>query len=130
MYNTIILIDNSQKRKNYFIEQLKQKINFSYTKLEALLKTVKELTDKESCEFEAKQYINFLDHFLTNLGKKEEMYLIDIDELQIENANRLIEKHDNIIIIYLQPTNNEKIISVDGDNNEEIAKLIERIVNR
>ena len=59
------------------------------------------------------------------------MYLIDIDNLSTQNANKLITEHDNIIIIYLQKIQNEeKAISVDIYNENEVEKLIEEIVKR
>lgn len=129
--NTIILIDKNQKRKENFIEKLKQNIDFSYTKLEALFQTIREISNKEFYKFEAKQYTEFLDKFLINLSKKDKIYLIDIDELLIQNANKLIQKHNNIIIVYLQKKQNEgKVISIDGNNEKEVDKLIEEIVKR
>lgn len=129
--NTIILIDKNQKRKECFREKLKRNLKFSYTKIEALFQTIREISEKESYEFRTEQYLKFLDEFLNNLSKKQEMYLIDVDELSIQNANKLIEEHNNIIIIYLQKEPNEgKAIRIDGDNDEEVEKLIEEIVKR
>lgn len=128
--NTIILIDKNQKRKEYFMEKLKQKISFSYTKLEALFQTISEIADKKSYEFKTEKYLEFLDKFLNNLSDKQEMYLIDADELAIQNADKLIEGHNNIIIIYLQKEQDEgKAIQING-NEEVIDKLIEELVSR
>ena len=129
--NTIILVDKDQTRKMYFIEKLKQKIDFSYTKIEALFQTIREISDKEFCKVEPKQYVEFLDKFLINLSKKDKIYLIDIDELLLQNANKLIQEHNNIIIIYLQKKQNEgKAISIDANIYEEVDRLIEEIVKR
>ena len=115
----------------YFIEKLKQKIDFSYTKIEALFQTIREISDKEFCKVEPKQYVEFLDKFLINLSKKDKIYLIDIDELLLQNANKLIQEHNNIIIIYLQKKQNEgKAISIDANIYEEVDRLIEEIVKR
>lgn len=129
--NTIILIEKDKNRKEYFIEKLKQRIEFSYTKIEALFKTIKEISDKESYKLKKEKYLEFLDKFLRNLSKKQGMYLIDVDELSLENANKLIEEHDNIIVIYLQKKQNEgKAIKIDGSNYEEVNKVIQDIVKR
>lgn len=129
--NTVILVDKDKKRKECFMEKLKQRLRFSYTKIEALFETIREISEKESYEFRTAQYLKFLDKFLYNLSKKQEMYLIDVDELLIQNANKLIEEHNNIIIIYLQKGPNEgKEIRIDGNNNEEVDELVEEIVKR
>lgn len=129
--NTIILIEKDKNRKEYFIERLKQSIDFSYTKIEALLNTIEEILDKEFYELKKEKYLEFIDRFLENLSKKQEMYLIDVDELSFENANKLIEGHDNIIVIYLQKKQNDgKAIKIDGSNYEQVNKVIEDIVKR
>lgn len=125
--NTIILIDKNQEIKQSFIEKLKQKINFSYTKIEALFQAINEMSDKESIE----QYLKFLDKFLNNLSDKRELYLIDADNLSAQNANKLIKEHDNIIIIYLKKGQDEiQTIQINGDNEKEIDSLIEELVKR
>lgn len=129
--NTIILIDKNLKRKENFIEKLKQTVDFSYTKLEAIFQTINEVSNKEGNKFDAKQYIEFLDKFLTNLSKKGEMCLLDIDELSIQNANKLLQEHKNIIIIYLEKKQDEgKIISIDASNINEVEKIITEIDKR
>lgn len=129
--NTIILIDKNRKRKENFIEKLKQTVDFSYTKLEAIFQTINEVSNKEGYKFDAKQYIEFLDKFLTNLSKKGEMCLLDIDELSIQNANKLLQEHKNIIIIYLEKKQDEgKIISIDASNINEVEKIITEIEKR
>lgn len=129
--NTIILIDKNRKRKENFIEKLKQTVDFSYTKLEAIFQTINEVSNKEGNKFDAKQYIEFLDKFLTNLSKKGEMCLLDIDELSIQNANKLLQEHKNIIIIYLEKKQDEgKIISIDASNINEVEKIITEIDKR
>mgnify|MGYP003372412748 CR=1 FL=1 len=129
--NTIILIEKDKNKKEYFIEKLRQRLEFSYTKIEALFQTIKETSDKESYEFKKEQYLEFLDKFLKNLSKKEERYLIDVDKLSVENANKLLEKHNNIIIIYLQKKQEEgNTIKIDVGNEEEVNKLIEYIVKK
>ncbi len=130
-FNTIILIDKNQEEKNIFMEKLKRKMNFSYTKLEAIFQTIRETAEIGDYNFEAQKYIEFLNKFLNNISTKDEMYLIDIDNLSTQNANKLITEHDNIIIIYLQKIQNEeKAISVDIYNENEVEKLIEEIVKR
>ena len=129
--NTIILIDKNQQRKENFIKKLKQKIKISYTKVEALFQTIKETFNNEGYEFKIEQYMEFLDNFLNNLSKRQEMYLIDVDELLVQNANILTEKHKNIMIIYLQKEQNDgKIIKIDGNNDEEVNELIKEIEKR
>lgn len=129
--NTIILIDKNQKRKENFIEKLKEKVDFSYTKLEVIFQTIREVSNKEDYKFEAKQYIEFLDKFLTNLSKKSKKCLLDIDELSIQNANKLLQEHKNIIVIYLEKKQNEgNIISIEASNIKEVEKIITEIEKR
>lgn len=129
--NTIILIDKNQQRKENFMKKLKQKIKISYTKLEALFQTVRETFNDEGYEFKTGQYLEFLDNFLNNLSRRQEFYLIDVDELSVQNANMLAEKHKNIMVIYLQKEQNDgKTIKIDGNNDEEVNELIKEIEKR
>lgn len=129
--NTIILIDKNQQRKENFIKKIKQKIKISYTKVEALFQTIRETFNNEGYEFKIEQHMEFLDNFLNNLSKRQETYLIDVDELSVQNANVLAEKHKNIMIIYLQKEQIDgKIIKIDGNNDEEVNELIKEIEKR
>ena len=129
--NTIILIDKNQQRKENFIKEIKQKIKISYTKVEALFQTIRETFNNEGYEFKIEQHMEFLDNFLNNLSKRQETYLIDVDELSVQNANVLAEKHKNIMIIYLQKEQIDgKIIKIDGNNDEEVNELIKEIEKR
>lgn len=129
--NTIILIDKNQQRKENFMKKLKQKIKISYTKLEALFQTIRETFNDEGYEFKTGQYLEFLDNFLNNLSRRQEFYLIDVDELSVQNANMLAEKHKNIMVIYLQKEQNDgKTIKIDGNNDEEVNELIKEIEKR
>lgn len=110
---------------------LKRKIDFSYTKMETLFQTIGEISDKKSYKLKKEQYLEFLDKFLNKLAKKQDNYLIDIDELLVQNANKLIEEHNNTIVIYLKEGQNEgKTVQIDGNNEEEVDKLIEMLIKR
>lgn len=127
--NTIILIDKDSKRKEKFIEKLKKNKVFSYTKIEALFQTINDMLDKKSNNFTKNQYLDFLNEFLNKLSQKQDLYLIDVDELSVQNANKLLEEHDNIIVIYLRKECSEgNIIQIDGSYDEELDKAIDYIV--
>lgn len=129
--DTIILIDRSKEKKSILMEKLKEKVNFSYIKLEALMQTIKEVSDAQGYNFERKKYIAFLDKFIKNISKNSEMNLIDIDNLSVKNANELVQKYDNILVIYLEKIENEQnAVSIDINNKEEVEKLIEEIEKR
>ncbi len=128
--NTIMLIDENQKRKEYFIEKLKQKVNFSYTKGEVVFQTINELYEKKSLEKEKEFYLTFFNKFIEQLSKSQGFNLIDVDKLSIENSSTLLKQHDNLMVIYLQKiTNEDNIIQIDGNKKEEIDNLIKKIVN-
>ena len=129
--DTIILIDRSKEKKSILMEKLKEKVNFSYIKLEALMQTIKEVSDAQGYNFERKKYIEFLDKLIKNISKNSEINLIDIDNLSVKNANELIQKYDNVLVIYLEDLENaQNAVTIDINNKEEVEKLIEEIEKR
>ena len=129
--DTIILIDRSKEKKSILMEKLKEKVNFSYIKLEALMQTIKEVSDAQGYNFERKKYIELLDKFIKNISKNSEINLIDIDNLSVKNANELIQKYDNVLVIYLEDLENaQNAVTIDINNKEEVEKLIEEIEKR
>lgn len=129
--DTIILIDRSKEKKSILMEKLREKVNFSYIKLEALMQTIKEVSDAQGYNFERKKYIEFLDKFIKNISKNSEINLIDIDNLSVKNANELIQKYDNVLVIYLEDLENaQNAVTIDINNKEEVEKLIEEIEKR
>ena len=129
--DTIILIDRNKEKKSILMEKLKEKVNFSYIKLEALMQTIKEVSDAQGYNFERKKYIEFLDKFIKNISKNSEINLIDIDNLSVKNANELIQKYDNVLVIYLEDLENaQNAVTIDINNKEEVEKLIEEIEKR
>src|SRR5699024_1885678 len=103
----------------------------SYIKLEALMQTIKEVSDAQGYNFERKKYIEFLDKFIKNISKNSEINLIDIDNLSVKNANELIQKYDNVLVIYLEDLENaQNAVTIDINNKEEVEKLIEEIEKR
>ena len=110
--STIILIDENQNRKKCFMEILKQKLNFSYTKAEVLFQTVQELYDDNISEFNKEIFLSFF-----NISTK--------------NSIALLKKHTDLMIIYLQKIDNEEqVIQINGDNIEEVNDLVKEIINR
>lgn len=129
--NTIILIDENQNRKKCFMEILKQKLNFSYTKAEVLFQTVQELYDDNISEFNKEIFLSFFNKLLEKLSHKNEVNLIDIDNLSTKNSIELLKKHTDLMIIYLQKIDNEEqVIQINGDNIEEVNDLVKEIINR
>lgn len=129
--NTIILIDENQNRKKCFMEILKQKLNFSYTKAEVLFQTVQELYDDNISEFNKEIFLSFFNKLLEKLSHKNEVNLIDIDNLSTKNSIALLKKHTDLMIIYLQKIDNEEqVIQINGDNIEEVNDLVKEIINR
>lgn len=129
--NTIILIDENQNRKKCFMETLKQKLNFSYTKAEVLFQTVQELYDDNISEFNKEIFLSFFNKLLEKLSHKNEVNLIDIDNLSTKNSIALLKKHTDLMIIYLQKIDNEEqVIQINGDNIEEVNDLVKEIINR
>ncbi len=129
--STIILIDENQNRKKCFMEILKQKLNFSYTKAEVLFQTVQELYDDNISEFNKEIFLSFFNKLLEKLSHKNEVNLIDIDNLSTKNSIALLKKHTDLMIIYLQKIDNEEqVIQINGDNIEEVNDLVKEIINR
>ena len=129
--STIILIDENQNRKKCFMEILKQKLNFSYTKAEVLFQTVQELYDDNISEFNKEIFLSFFNKLLEKLSHKNEVNLIDIDNLSTKNSIALLKKHTDLMIMYLQKIDNEEqVIQINGDNIEEVNDLVKEIINR
>ena len=129
--STIILIDENQNRKKCFMEILKQKLNFSYTKAEVLFQTVQELYDDNISEFNKEIFLSFFNKLLEKLSHKNEVNLIDIDNFSTKNSIALLKKHTDLMIIYLQKIDNEEqVIQINGDNIEEVNDLVKEIINR
>ena len=68
---------------------------------------------------------------LEKLSHKNEVNLIDIDNLSTKNSIALLKKHTDLMIIYLQKIDNEEqVIQINGDNIEEVNDLVKEIINR
>lgn len=109
-FNTIILVDENQENKAVFMEKLKKQIKISYTKLEVLLQAIVQTYSEEYRENKQEKLYIFLKELLKNLSSKDEMYLIDVDNLLVKNAIKLAEENENIMIIYLRKIENHERI--------------------
>ena len=90
-YNTIILVDENQENKAIFMEKLKKRVKTSYTKLEVLLQSILQTYPEEYNENRQEKLYIFLKEFLKNLSSKEQMYLIDVDNLLVKNSSKLTQ---------------------------------------
>ena len=132
MLNTIILIDDRKNKKQLLIDEFNKYMKYSYTKIEALFKTlIENFPDKYGKEQKENLYI-FLMSFLKKLELKEDISVIDIDCLSIENTREIIKKNENVIAIYLNKIENEsRIFSIDIEKDiivkEQIKELIKMI---
>ncbi len=130
-YNTIILVDENQENKAIFMEKLKKRVKTSYTKLEVLLQSILQTYPEEYNENRQEKLYIFLKEFLKNLSSKEEMYLIDVDNLLVKNAIKLTQENENIIIVYPKRIEeHEQIKAINIQNIEEIENFINEIVKR
>lgn len=130
-YNTIILVDENQENKAIFMEKLKKRVKTSYTKLEVLLQSILQTYPEEYNENRQEKLYIFLKEFLKNLSGKEEMYLIDVDNLLVKNAIKLTQENENIIIVYPKRIEeHEQIKAINIQNIEEIENFINEIVKR
>ncbi len=130
-YNTIILVDENQENKAIFMEKLKKRVKTSYTKLEVLLQSILQTYPEEYNENRQEKLYIFLKEFLKNLSSKEQMYLIDVDNLLVKNAIKLTQENENIIIVYPKRIEeHEQIKAINIQNIEEIENFINEIVKR
>ncbi len=130
-FNTIILVDENQENKAVFMEKLKKQIKISYTKLEVLLQAIVQTYSEEYRENKQEKLYIFLKELLKNLSSKDEMYLIDVDNLLVKNAIKLAEENENIMIIYLRKIeNHERIKTINIQFIEEVENFINEIVRR
>lgn len=130
-FNTIILVDENQENKAIFMEKLKKQIKISYTKLEVLLQTIVQTYSEEYRENKQEKLYTFLKELLKNLSSKDEMYLIDVDNLLVKNAIKLAEENENIMIIYLRKIeDHERIKTINIQFIEEVENFINEIVKR
>ena len=130
-FNTIILVDENQENKAIFMEKLKKQIKISYTKLEVLLQAIVQTYSEEYRENKQEKLYIFLKELLKNLSSKDEMYLIDVDNLLVKNAIKLAEENENIMIIYLRKIeDHERIKTINIQFIEEVENFINEIVKR
>lgn len=130
-FNTIILVDENQENKAIFMEKLKKQIKISYTKLEVLLQAIVQTYSEEYRENKQEKLYIFLKELLKNLSSKDEMYLIDVDNLLVKNAIKLAEENENIMIIYLRKIeDHERIKTINIKFIEEVENFINEIVKR
>lgn len=130
-FNTIILVDENQENKAIFMEKLKKQIKISYTKLEVLLQAIVQTYSEEYRENKQEKLYTFLKELLKNLSSKDEMYLIDVDNLLVKNAIKLAEENENIMIIYLRKIeDHERIKTINIQFIEEVENFINEIVKR
>ncbi len=130
-FNTIILVDENQENKAVFMEKLKKQIKISYTKLEVLLQAIVQTYSEEYRENKQEKLYIFLKELLKNLSSKDEMYLIDVDNLLVKNAIKLAEENENIMIIYLRKIeDHERIKTINIQFIEEVENFINEIVKR
>lgn len=130
-FNTIILVDENQENKAIFMEKLKKQIKISYTKLEVLLQAILQTYSEEYRENKQEKLYIFLKELLKNLSSKDEMYLIDVDNLLVKNAIKLAEENENIMIIYLRKIeDHERIKTINIQFIEEVENFINEIVKR
>lgn len=130
-FNTIILVDENQENKAVFMEKLKKQIKISYTKLEVLLQAIVQTYSEEYRENKQEKLYIFLKELLKNLSSKDEMYLIDVDNLLVKNAIKLAEENENIMIIYLRKIEDqERIKTINIQFIEEVENFINEIVKR
>lgn len=130
-FNTIILVDENQENKAIFMKKLKKQIKISYTKLEVLLQAIVQTYSEEYRENKQEKLYTFLKELLKNLSSKDEMYLIDVDNLLVKNAIKLAEENENIMIIYLRKIeDHERIKTINIQFIEEVENFINEIVKR
>lgn len=85
--NTIILIDKDQVKKQKFLEKLRKKITFSYTKVEATFETLMETFPEEKLN-QIRKYDTKFD-WTRNLSDEEALSLFDN---HIKTSKRLQEE--------------------------------------
>lgn len=130
-YNTVILVDENQENKAIFMEKLKKQIKISYTKLEVLLQSIVQTYPEKYSENRQEKLYIFLKQFLKNLSNKEDIYLIDVDNLLVKNAIKLTQENENIIIAYLEKIEeHEQIKSINIQCIEEVENFINELVKR
>lgn len=129
--NTILLIDNDESRKEVFINSLREKINFSYIKLEAIYEALS-VTFKNTFNMGKKNnYYIFLQRYLKILSEKDTISIIDVNSLSEKTANILASKNPNIVIIYLErKIEKGNYLSVDINNLEELQIVINELKKR
>lgn len=108
-HKIILVVGSDMEKKSKLLETLRNKIDFSYIKLEALLSTVAESLNRNITEQEG---INFFHKFLSNINKSEERYIIDLNDCKEEKLNKYI--------------NNQDILVVKIDD-KEITKIVDEI---
>lgn len=123
--NIIILVDESQEKKAIFIERLKKFAKFSYTKLEGLFQAIIDAYNEDNSKKRKENLNIFLKNFLKSLSNKDELYLIDVDNLLVKNAINLTEEYGNIMVVYLNEIEGgERVRAINIQDVEEVENFI------
>lgn len=128
--NTIILIDKDQVKKQKFLEKLRKKMTFSYTKIEAAFETLMETFPEEFSKDKKENFLKFLNKFLLNLKEKNEISVIDIDDLSVKNTDYIMANNKNILAIYLEEKEDKgKALAINLENEDILEIILNEIKN-
>lgn len=123
--NVILLISSNAVKKETFINYLSNTLTFSYLKLEAIFETMLELYPNRATE---QDYIKFFDHFVEKNIKNDQLCVIDINNCNLKNLEKLIENHENLICVFLDNSINiDNFIYVDIHNPQSVKEQINTI---
>lgn len=121
--NTILLIGSDSTKKEKILNKLKDIFDYSYLKLEAIFATI---TDLHANILPETEYINFFNKFIDNISKKDQLYVIDINDCNPKNITKLIRDNQVSLISLDTPLDIPNTIYIDM-NQSNIENQLEQL---
>ncbi len=123
--NVILLVSSNYDNKKIFLDYIKNKIYFSYIKLEDLIPVI---TDTIGSNLSKEQYINFFNTFVNKLENKEGVVVVDINNCNEETLVKFIKNKKILIVSLDYPFNIDNCIYINMNENldNQMSDVIRR----
>lgn len=121
--NIIVMVGSNHFKRDEFLQKSRKVIEFSYIKLEVLLKSISETMKRKLTEEEC---IQFFHKYVTKLSKNDEISIIDIDNYKDEIIEKLLSGSELCFVDLEKSKLNENVVYINGKEKslEEVLRSI------
>ncbi len=123
--NIILLVSSNYNNKKLFLDYIKNKVYFSYIKLEDLIPVI---SDTVGDNLSKEQYIKFFNTLVNKLENKEGMVVVDINNCDEETLVKFIGNRKILIVSLDYSFNIDNCIYINMNENldNQISDIIRR----